>query len=78
MLINSILSSLAMFMFSFFEVPWEVLKRLDQFRSRFFWEGGGLKKKYRLTKWSVLCTPKDLGGLGILDLRLQNRCLLSK
>jgi hypothetical protein len=77
-LINSILSSLAMFMFSFFEVPREVLKHLDQFRSRFFWEGGGLKKKYRLTKWSVLCTPKALGGLGILDPRLQNRCLLSK
>jgi hypothetical protein len=36
------------------------------------------KKKYRLAKWSVLCTPKDYGGLGILNLDIQNRCLLSK
>ena len=37
-LINSVLSSLPMFMFSFFfEVPRGVLKKLDYFRSRFFW-----------------------------------------
>jgi hypothetical protein len=35
-LINSVLSSLPMFMFSFFEVPRGVLKKLDYFRSRFF------------------------------------------
>jgi hypothetical protein len=65
-------------MLSFFEVPREVLKRLDCYRSKFFWEGEGHKKKYRPTKWSIVCTHKDLGGLGILDLDLQNKCLLSK
>jgi hypothetical protein len=35
-LINSILSSLAMFMLSFFEVPKEVLHKLDLYRFRFF------------------------------------------
>ena len=77
-LINSVLSNLSMFMLSFFEVPRGVLKRLDYYRSRFFWQSDGHEKKYRLTKWDVLCTPKDQGGLGILDLDLQNRCLLSK
>ena len=77
-LINSVLSNLAIFMFSFFEVPREVLKKLDSYRSRFFWQKDGQKKKYRLTKWGILCTPKDQGGLGILNLHVQNRCLLSK
>ena len=77
-LINSVLSNFSMFMLSFFEVPRGVLKRLDYYRSRFFWQSDGHKKKYRLIKWGVLCTPKDQGGLGILDLDLQNRCLLSK
>lgn len=63
-LINSILSSLSIFMFSFFEVPRTILKKLDYYRSRFFWEGEGHKKKYRLTKWSIICTPKEYGGLG--------------
>jgi hypothetical protein len=77
-LIISVLTSLSMFMLSFFEVSREILKRLDFYRFRFFWEGEGLKKKYRLIKWNIVYTPKDLGGLGILDLDLQNKCLLSK
>jgi len=35
-LINSVLTSLAMFMLSFFEVPKGVLEKLDYYRSRFF------------------------------------------
>lgn len=36
-LINSALSNLSIFMLSFFEVPQEVLRKLDYYRSRFFW-----------------------------------------
>jgi hypothetical protein len=36
-LINSVLRSLAMFMLSIYEVPKEVLHKLDFYRSRFFW-----------------------------------------
>ena len=35
-------------------------------------------KKNRLAKWSILCQPKDQGGIGILDLNTMNRALLSK
>jgi hypothetical protein len=35
-LINSVLTSLPMFMLSFFEVPKGVLERINYFRSRFF------------------------------------------
>jgi hypothetical protein len=77
-LINSILSSLPMFMMSFFEIRRGVLKKLDYFRSRFFWQSDEHKKKYRLIKWKVVCTPKDQGGLGFLNLVVHNKCLLSK
>jgi hypothetical protein len=30
------------------------------------------------TKWEVVCTPKDQGGLGVLNLEVHNKCLLSK
>jgi len=36
-LINSVLSSLPMFMMSFFELPKGVLEKFDDFRSRFYW-----------------------------------------
>ncbi len=77
-LINSVLSSLAMFMLSFFEVPKGILEKLDYYRSRFFWQCEEHKKKYRLAKWSILCKPKECGGLGIQNLELQNKCMLSK
>jgi hypothetical protein len=58
-LINSVLTSLPMFMLSFLRIPVGVRKRLDFFRSRFFWQGDGHKKKYRLTKWDIICRPMD-------------------
>jgi len=77
-LINSVLSDLSIFILSFLEVAREVLKKLEFFRSRFFWQSDKHKKKYRLSKWSIMFSPKDQGGSGILNLDLQNRCLLSK
>jgi hypothetical protein len=49
-LINSILTSLVMFMLSFFEVPRGVLEKIDYFRSRFYWQSDQHKKKYRLVR----------------------------
>jgi hypothetical protein len=43
-----------------------------------FSAGGDHKKKYKLAKYGVICRPKDKGGLGVLNLELQNKCLLSK
>jgi hypothetical protein len=67
-LLNSVLSSLPMFMMSFFEIPKGILKRLDYYRSRFFWQGNNDKRKYRLGKWDIICRPKDQGGFGITNL----------
>jgi hypothetical protein len=67
-----------MFMLSFLEIPVGVRKRLDFFRSSFFWQTDETKKKYRLTRWNMVCRPKDQGGLGIEVLELKNKCLLSK
>lgn len=70
-LINSVLSSLPMFMMSFFQVPKGVLKKLDYYRSRFYWKNDQLK-------WEIICQPKQQGGLGLQNLEIQNTCLLSK
>ena len=67
-----------MFMMSFFEVLKGVLKKIDYFRSRFFGQNDQEKRKYRLVKWSIVCQPTEQGGLGVIDLRVQNQCLLTK
>ena len=55
MLINSMLSSLPMFMMSFFRIPKGVLRKLDYYKSRFFfWQCDNHKKKCHLAKRSKL------------------------
>ncbi|KAL5680376.1 hypothetical protein ACJX0J_006761, partial [Zea mays] len=51
---------------------------IDYYRLRFFWQGDQLKRKYRLAKWDILCQPKDQDDLGIQNIEIQNKCLLSK
>ena len=77
-LLDSVLSSLPMYMMSFFRLPKGVRKKLDYYRSRFLWQYDNHKKKYRLIKWNILSKPRSLGGMGIIDLEMQNICLLSK
>ncbi len=31
-----------------------------------------------MTRWDIICQPKDQGGLGVHNLEIQNQCLLSK
>ena len=65
-------------MLSFFQVPKGFITWLDYFLSRFFWQGDSEKRKYHLAKWSVVCRPRDQGGLGIHDVEIKNRALLGK
>jgi hypothetical protein len=43
--INSVLSSLALFMLSFYEIQRGILHKMDFYRSRLFWQGDNHKKK---------------------------------
>jgi hypothetical protein len=65
-------------MLSSYEVPKGIFHKLDLYRSRVFCQGDNHKKKYRLEKRNTIGRPKEQGGLGILDLEEQNKCLLSK
>jgi hypothetical protein len=67
-----------MFMMYFLRIPKGVLEKLDYYRSKFFWQCDEHKKKYWLAKWSILHKPRSVGGMGIIDLDDQNKCLLSK
>ena len=47
-------------------------------RSRFFWQGTSKKRKYHMIKWEALNRPQVFGGLGVMDVRAMNVCLLVK
>jgi hypothetical protein len=77
-LINSVLTSLVMFMLSLFEVLRGVFEKIDCYRSRFSCQSDQHKKKYRLKRWDIICQPKEQGGLGIQNIDVQNRCMQCK
>jgi hypothetical protein len=55
-----------------------VIKKIDGVSKKFFWQGGGAKKKYHLVKWGVITKPKKKVGLRIKDIRRMNISLLCK
>jgi hypothetical protein len=77
-LINSSLSNTPIYHMSMFLLSKTVIKRMDKLRRKLFWQGGSLKKKYHLVKWSKICKAKKKGGLGVKNLRKMNVSLLCK
>ncbi|WMV44670.1 hypothetical protein MTR67_038055 [Solanum verrucosum] len=78
-LINSVLDAMPTYMMSLFPIHGKIIKKLDAIRRNFLWQGNGEgEKKHHLVKWEVVITSKKEGGLGIKNLKAQNKSLLLK
>jgi len=77
-LIDSCLSSIPMYTMGVYQLYECNFQMLDSVRARLFWQGTGKKKKYHIVKWEAMSRPKEFGGLGFLDVRAVNTCLLVK
>jgi hypothetical protein len=77
-LIKSTLSNLPTYFLSLFPIPVTVARRLEKIQREFLWAGMGEERKFHLVKWSVVCSPVRVGGLGLRSLVLFNKALLGK
>jgi hypothetical protein len=59
-ILNSIISIIALYYFTLFKVPECVIDKIDQIRKRFLWAGyDALKQKYHLVIWAIVYRPKE-------------------
>lgn len=80
MFVNSALSSLLVYTMRSIKIPTKIIDHLDKLLRRCFWskqtEDG--QKHTSLAAWEMVCRPKSKGGLGIVDIKVQNQGLLLK
>ncbi|GKV05111.1 hypothetical protein SLEP1_g17152 [Rubroshorea leprosula] len=77
-LINSVLSSLPMFLMSVYLLPKKVIHEIDKIRRNFLWGGVEDNRKITWVSWDRVCYNKKEGGLGVKNLRCFNMFLLGK
>ncbi|KAJ4813321.1 RNA-directed DNA polymerase (reverse transcriptase)-related family protein [Rhynchospora pubera] len=76
-LASSVLSAIPSYFMSVFLLPRWLIDAIDKARKRFIW-GTNNEGKHRthLVAWDKLCMPKEVGGLGIKNIKLQNQAFL--
>lgn len=78
-LINSVLPFLLTYYMCTLKLMVKVIEHIDRARRHCLWSGNDLNaKKNSLAAWTKVCKPKNKGGLGIIDIQLQNEGLLMK
>ena len=79
-LMNSMITSLIMFIMGTIRLPPKIVAQLDKIRRHRLWQKqteDGVKSN-SLAACNMVCTPKKNGGLGVINLRIQNDALLLK
>ncbi|GKD27234.1 hypothetical protein Tco_1233448 [Tanacetum coccineum] len=61
-----------------FQLPKSNIKDINRLLKGFLWCQGELSSGKAKVGWSVICKPKDQGGLGLKDINLWNDALLIK
>jgi hypothetical protein len=78
-LLNSVINSLPMYAMCSLKIPITIFIHFEKSGRQFLWADREDKIQGKcLASWEMICRPKDQGGLGVLDLRIQNKALLIK
>jgi hypothetical protein len=68
-----------MYYMSTLKIPLIVIRQIDKYRKHCLWRGSDLNKKENcLAIWKKVTRSKNRGGLGVINIEVQNKALLLK
>jgi hypothetical protein len=76
-LLKACLVSIPIYSLSVIKFPKWAIEAINSQIANFFWDDSDKKHKYHLSNWGSLTQRKEMGSLGIPDLRDLNLCLLA-
>jgi hypothetical protein len=76
--VNSVLSSLPTFYMCMLKLNKTVVKVVNRARQHCLWDKQDRDHQNSLAAWELVCKPKEKGGLGVINLEIQNDALLMK
>ncbi|XP_019234713.1 PREDICTED: uncharacterized protein LOC109215147 [Nicotiana attenuata] len=77
-LIQTVLFGIQAYWSQLFVIPSKVLSTIEAYCRSYLWSGTNTITRKALVAWEKVCTPKSMGGLGLINMRLWNKAAIAK
>ena len=77
-LLKAVVQAIPMYSMSCFKLPITLCHEIEAMVSKFWWGQRGTRRHIHWVKWSTMCRPKSLGGMGFQELQKFNDAMLGK
>ncbi|XP_019239539.1 PREDICTED: uncharacterized protein LOC109219536 [Nicotiana attenuata] len=77
-LIQTVLFGIQAYWAQLFVIPSKVINTIEAYCRSYLWLGTNTITRKALIAWEKVCTPKSMGGLGLMNMRVWNKAAISK